>query len=73
MAGLGAERTAGDDRGLAVADRVLIERSVGQVPMDRTKILQTERVGAASGVAQTGFFYGNPSSRIPSDVTAETP
>ena len=35
MAGLGAERAAGDDRRLAVADRVLVERRVGQVPVDR--------------------------------------
>ena len=64
VAGLGAERAAGDDGRLAVADRVLVERRVGQVPVDRSEVLEAELVGAIGGVAQTGFFHGNSSSRV---------
>jgi len=53
MAGLGAERATGDDRSLAVANRVLVERGFGQVPVNRAEILEAELVGAIGGVAQT--------------------
>ena len=60
MAGLGAERAARDDRRFAVADRVLIERRLDEVPVNLLEILQAELVGAKSCVTQTGLFHGNP-------------
>ena len=58
-AGLGAERAALDDVTFLVGDRVLVERRLGQVPVDRSEILEAEFVGAMSAVTQTCFLHGN--------------
>ena len=58
MTGLGAERAAGDDSGLAVADRVLVERRRGEVPMDAGEIFEAELVSTVGAVAQTRLFHG---------------
>jgi hypothetical protein len=71
MAGLGAERAASDDLGFAVADGVLVERSFGQVPVNRAKVLEAKRIGAASGVAQTGFLHGQFLLTPPAEVLPE--
>ena len=52
MAGLGAERAAGHDCRLAVADRVLIELPLQEVPMNCAQLCETELVGSASSVPQ---------------------
>ncbi len=57
MAGLGAERAAGDDGRLAVADRVLVERGCGEVPMDRFEVLQAEFVGAVGTVPYARLLH----------------
>ena len=72
MAGLGAERAAGDDGGFAVADRVLVKRRLGEVPVNRAEILETEFVGAESGVAQTGFFHGKLLLTPPAEMEPES-
>ena len=70
MAGLGAKRAAGDDGGFAVADRVLVKRRFGQIPVNRSEILETEFVGAESGVAQPGFFHGKFLLTPPAEMAA---
>ena len=49
------------------------KRSVGQIPVDRAEVLQPERVSTASGVAQTGFFHENSSSRLRRLAATGTP
>ena len=57
MAGLGAERAAGDDRRLAGGDGVLVERRLGQIPVDRGEIFEAEFVGAVGAVPHTRFLH----------------
>jgi len=38
MAGLGAQRAAVNNRGFLIGQRVLVERRLGQVPMDGREI-----------------------------------
>src|SRR5262249_44672054 len=56
-AGFGAERAALDDRALAVRNRVLVKRSLQQIPMDRREILEAEFVSAVGAVPQTRFLH----------------
>src|SRR5262249_11010484 len=57
-AGLGAQRAALHHLRLAVPDGVLKKRRLGQIPMDRSQILEAEFIGAVGAVPQTGFLHG---------------
>ena len=57
MAGLGAERAAVDQRGFLVGQRVLIERRLGQIPMNGCEVFQAEFVGAIGTVPHTSFLH----------------
>jgi hypothetical protein len=57
VTGFGAQRAAGDDIGLAVQKRVLVELGFGQVPVDAFEPRETEFVGAISGVPYTRFLH----------------
>src|SRR5262249_27347709 len=56
-AGLRAQRAALHDRCLARPDRVLVEIGRGQIPMDRSQILEAKFIGAIGAVAKTGFLH----------------
>ena len=57
VSGFGAQRAAGDDGRLAVADGVLVERGFGQVPIDAGEILEAEFVGSIGAVSHTRFLH----------------
>ena len=64
VAGKGRQRAAFDHLGFAIADRMLIERRGGQVPMNRFKARQTEFIGAEGVVPHTCFLHASlPNSR----------
>ena len=56
-AGLGTERAALDQRAFAVADRMLDQNRVGQIPVYAGEFLKAEFVGAVSAVAYTRFQH----------------
>src|SRR5262249_42713126 len=64
--GLGGERAALHDLRLAARDRVLVERRLAQIPMDRLETLEPEFVGAVGAVPHSRFLHGTP----PYDATA---
>src|SRR5262249_16129259 len=57
-AGLGAQRAALDQVRLAVANGVLVERGLRQIPMDRGGIIEAELGSGVSAVPETGFLHG---------------
>ena len=61
MAGFGAERAAGDDRGLAVRDGMLVERRLEQIPVDRGQSLEAEFVGAVGAIPHPSFLHAHSS------------
>ncbi len=63
--GLGAQRAARDERRFAAGDGVLVERGLGEIPMNRGEILEAEFVGAIGTVSQTRFLHGKTSTTTP--------
>jgi hypothetical protein len=61
MSGEGAKRATRDNRSLAGADRVLVQRRFSQIPMDRGQIFEAELIGAASAVPHTRFLHAKSS------------
>jgi hypothetical protein len=59
MAGFGAERTARDNRSLAVADCVLVQRSIGQIPTQFGEMPEAEFVSSVRVVPHTRFSHAN--------------
>ena len=57
-AGLGAQRAALDDLGLAVRDGVLVKGFRGEVPVNGSQVGKAEFVGAMGAVSQTCFLHG---------------
>ena len=56
-AGLGADRPALDEGGLAAGDGVLVELRRIQIPVDRSEVLKAEFVSAVGAVPQTRFLH----------------
>src|SRR5260370_11561523 len=61
-AGLGAEGAAMYERAFAVSDRVLDQNGVEQIPMNASKVLEAEFIGAVRAVPHTRFLH--PSLRF---------
>ena len=59
-AGVGRKRAARRQHRLAAADRVLIERGLGQVPMNGSQALEAGLVGANGAVPHTRFLHLGP-------------
>ncbi len=57
MAGLRAERAAGNDCALTRTNSVLVERRLGQIPIYFGEIFKTEFVGAVGTVPHTRFLH----------------
>ena len=57
MSGFGAERAAGDDGRLIVADGVLVKRGLGKIPMNAGEIFEAEFVGAVRAIPYTSFLH----------------
>ena len=68
VAGLGAERAAVHERAFAVADGVLDQKSVGQIPVDAGEIFEAEFVGAVGAVPATRFLHR--SLRLTAQISA---
>ena len=59
-AGLGDESSAGRDLTFVVADRILVEPRLGEIPMQAREALEAEFVGAMGAVAHTRFLHDQP-------------
>src|SRR6266540_1218305 len=71
-AGLRADRAALDDGGFARRDRMFVELGSVEIPMDCSKLFETEFVGAVSTVPQTRLPHENlhSSARRPPEFLA---
>src|SRR5436853_86926 len=58
-AGFRAERSALDDRGLVGGNRMLIEWRRVQIPVDRSEVLEADRVSALGAVSQSRFLHSS--------------
>src|SRR6266581_6851458 len=58
-AGLGAEGAAMYERALAVSDCVLHHNGVEQIPMNASKVLEAEFIGAVRAVPHTRFLHAS--------------
>src|SRR5262249_39617530 len=72
-AGLRRQRPAWNDRGLPVGDRVLIERGLGEIPVDRLETLEAKLVSAISAVPQPGFLHETPPQNRPASGWPDAP
>ncbi len=56
-AGLGAERAAVHDRALTVGHRMLVQRRLGEIPMDGREAFEAKFIGAMGAVSQSCLVH----------------
>jgi len=59
VAGFRAERAAGDDLGFPIGDGMLVERGLGQIPVNLLEILEAECIGAKGFIAYARLLHEN--------------
>ena len=59
MASFRAQRAAGDDLRFVIGDGVLIERGLGQIPVDLLEVTEPKSIGAKGFVANARLLHEN--------------
>ena len=59
MAGFRAQRAAGDDLRFVIGDGVLVERGLGQIPVDLLEIPEPKSIGAEGFIAYARLLHEN--------------
>ena len=59
MAGFRAQRAAGDDLRFVIGDGVLVERGLGQIPVDLLEVPQAKSIGAKGFIANARLLHEN--------------